>query len=189
MLMHACSLSRVALYGTHLVTVASIAGDAVAGGCILSLACDTRVISSEAKIGLNEAAFGLIAPPWTVMMMIDTIGRRQAEKALSLGTIFTASDAYTIGLVDRVVQSFGDADTIVSRVRNTNEEAEAEALAWSKPPGRTATKSLLRSINLSKLMSPEDRADDLKMFKDCVIRPEMQKMLGGYLASLSKKKK
>ena len=75
----------IALYGTKLATVAAIAGDSVAGGCIISLACDTRLIASTAKIGLNEAAFGLVAPPWTAQMMIDVVGRRTAEKALSLG--------------------------------------------------------------------------------------------------------
>ena len=39
-----------------------------------------RIITSIGSIGLNEAAFGLVAPPWSMPMMIDIIGRRQAEK-------------------------------------------------------------------------------------------------------------
>jgi 3,2-trans-enoyl-CoA isomerase len=39
------------LYNTPLLTVAAISGHAPAGGCILSLLCDYRVIANDAKIG------------------------------------------------------------------------------------------------------------------------------------------
>jgi 3,2-trans-enoyl-CoA isomerase len=41
----------LALYGTRLATVASLNGHALAGGCILALACDLRVIGPSANIG------------------------------------------------------------------------------------------------------------------------------------------
>ena len=36
--------------------------------------------------------------------MLNTIGQRQTELALQLGTLFTADQALSIGLVDKVVE-------------------------------------------------------------------------------------
>ena len=173
----------LALYGTRLATVASIAGEAYAGGCIIALACDARIIAASAKIGLNEAAFGLVAPPWTAQMMVDTVGRRQGEKALSLGTIFTATEALRIGLVDRIVIC-GD-ESVEKKIGQVNKEAELEALVYTKAPGRSSTKALVRKANIAKLSSQDDRLHDTKLFKECVLHPDVQGMLGKYLESLS----
>ncbi|EDO30022.1 predicted protein [Nematostella vectensis] len=42
------------LYGSRLVTMAAIKGHAIAGGCVLSLACDYSVMASDFRIGLPE---------------------------------------------------------------------------------------------------------------------------------------
>lgn len=126
------------LYGTHLATVAAMNGHALAGGCIISLACDYRTIAQGVTIGLNEAAFGLVAPPWTIQMMIDVIGRRQAEKALSLGKVFGTEEAFSLGLVDKVIPTGSDTKT----------EAEKDIVKWTKAPGRAATKLLVRKTLL-----------------------------------------
>lgn len=176
----------IALYGTELVTVAAIAGESIAGGCIISLACDTRLLASTANIGLNEAAFGLIAPPWTCEMMIDCLGRHQAEKALSLGTIFSSTEAMRNGLIDRMVIMNPDDDN-ETKINKMNAEGEAEAGLWIKAPGRSGTKLMLREDNLAKLRTPEQRKYDIELFKKCVMDPKIQAMLGKYLESLRKK--
>lgn len=178
----------VALYGTRLATIAAIAGESIAGGCIISLACDTRLLASTANIGLNEAAFGLIAPPWTCNMMIDTIGRTKAEKALSLGTIFTSTDAMRVGLVDKLVFMSPEEDSS-TKTEKMNAEALTEAQLWIKAPGREGTKSLIRKSNLDALATKEQRMYDVKLFKDCVMDPHIQDSLGKYLASFKSKKK
>jgi 3,2-trans-enoyl-CoA isomerase len=67
-------------------------GHAIAGGCILSLCCDERILASGAKIGLNEAAFGIMPPPFAAALMIDTIGNRLAQRALTLGNLYNAGN-------------------------------------------------------------------------------------------------
>ena len=49
----------LALYITPLATVAAISGHAPAGGCLIALACDYRVlVEGKYRIGLNEAQIG-----------------------------------------------------------------------------------------------------------------------------------
>ena len=74
-----------------------------AGGCLLSLCCDYRVMQGpKFTIGLNETLLGIVAPFWFKDTMLNTVGQRQTELALQLGTLFTADQALSIGLVDKV---------------------------------------------------------------------------------------
>ena len=172
----------VTLYGSRLATVAAIAGHAPAGGCILSLSCDARILGSKSLIGLNEAAFGLVAPAWTVQMMMDVMGIRQGEKACSLGTIFDAKDALSLGLVDTVV------DTEENGAEAVLDCAHQEALDWARIPGREASKRLIRSPIIDAFRAGEQE-EDLAAFLQLVTSAKVQQQLGAYLESLKAKKK
>ena len=56
------------LYGcgtSSISTIAAITGHAPAGGCMVALSSDYRIMTSEqSKIGYNESALGIVAPPW-----------------------------------------------------------------------------------------------------------------------------
>ena len=106
------------LYGSRLATIAAIAGHAPAAGCMLALCCDYRIMASaeekvKPSIGLNETKLGIVAPPWLAQQFVDTVGQRHAELGLSLGLLYSPSEALPIGLVDelapkdRVLKLFG----------------------------------------------------------------------------------
>ena len=59
-------------------------------------------MSEASKIGLNETTFGILPPPFAAALMVNTIGYRQGERALSLGTMFKPEEAYNIGLVGKI---------------------------------------------------------------------------------------
>jgi len=84
--------------------VAALNGHAVAGGCMLALACDTRIMASgKAKIGLNEIGFGSSVFAGSAEMLAFWLGPRRAEEILLRGMLYTADEAQSIGLVDAVV--------------------------------------------------------------------------------------
>ena len=84
--------------------VAAINGHAVAGGCMLAIACDARVmVSGKAKIGLNEIGFGSSVFAGSVRMLAYWIGERRAQQVLFGGGLHAAEDARELGLVDAVV--------------------------------------------------------------------------------------
>ena len=165
----------ITIYKSRLATISSIQGPCLAGGCLLAIACDVRIISANCNIGLNEAAFGLVVPPWAIESMIDIIGRREAEKACSLGTLYSAEEALSLGLVDTLVQSPDDVPAITIQ----------EAQKWTTP-GRVPTKMLMRGKFVKQFMI--DEAEDLDRFYQLVGNERTQAALGMYLASLGKKK-
>jgi len=82
---------------------AALNGHTVAGGCILALACDLRVMAEgKAKIALNELTFGSTAFTSIVEMLRYTVGPANAQKLLYSGKMNTAEEALAIGLVDEI---------------------------------------------------------------------------------------
>lgn len=91
------------LYGMGKPVVAAIGGHAVAGGCVLALTADYRVLGRGATIGLNEVRVG-VPLPWTVATLLKASVRpeRLSEVAL-LGKNFADEAAVEVGLVQELV--------------------------------------------------------------------------------------
>ena len=93
---------------------AAMAGHAPAGGCVLALCCDYRVMASGPfTIGLNETQVGLIAPDGIQHLLRRVVGAHRAERLLVSGTLVPADAALAMGLVDELV----DIDHVATRAR------------------------------------------------------------------------
>jgi enoyl-CoA hydratase len=96
------------LYATLFVypkpVIAALNGHAIAGGCMIAIACDRRLITEgRAKMALNEITFGSTVFAGSVEMLRACVGQRNAEEVLFSGGMFDPSQALELGLVDRVV--------------------------------------------------------------------------------------
>jgi enoyl-CoA hydratase/carnithine racemase len=86
-------------------TIAVINGHAIAGGCMLATACDHRLmVSGRAKISLNEISFGASVTAGAVEMLKYCVGQKKAQSILFSGSMYTAEEAYEMGLIDRIAQ-------------------------------------------------------------------------------------
>lgn len=167
------------LYGSRLACIAAMEGHAPAAGCMLALSCDYRIMADgKGTIGLNESKLGIVAPPWLGQQMIDTVGRRTAELAMSLGTLYTAQQALAINLVDAVVPP----DQVRSRAMEM-----ASEFAKIPSPARVASKMLVRKDRLDKLRATQQ--DDINHFVGFVTNEKTQKSLSAYLQMLASKSK
>ena len=84
--------------------VAALNGHTIAGGCMIAIACDYRLmVSGKARISLNELTFGSTVFAGSVEMLKHLIGRRCAELALYTGAMYSAEDAKELGLLHEVV--------------------------------------------------------------------------------------
>ena len=93
--------------------IAAINGHAVGLGLILTLYCDLRFASSDAKFGTAFARRGLIAEYGMAWMLPRLIGPSNALDVLLSARIFGAEDALHMGLVNRVFP----AETFMEQVR------------------------------------------------------------------------
>jgi enoyl-CoA hydratase len=86
-------------------TIAAVAGPAMGGGCELALACDLRLAGENARFALPEINLGLIPAGGGTQRLPRVIGMGKAKELVFFGTPVDASEAYRIGLVNRVVPS------------------------------------------------------------------------------------
>lgn len=93
-----------ALYTLPMPTVAGLTGHAIAGGCILALCCDYRVIGAGRKLmGLNEIKLGVPVPYLASCILQSIVGAREARQVEEFGEFYEAEILFRKGLVDEVV--------------------------------------------------------------------------------------
>ena len=83
--------------------IAAVNGVAFGGGLEWALACDIRVISEKARLGLREVTLGLIPGDGGTQRLPRSVPRAIAAEMLFTGKIIDAQEAYRIGLVNKVV--------------------------------------------------------------------------------------
>ena len=115
--------------------VAAIGGHAVAGGAVLALACDARVMGAKAgRIGLNEIRLGVPFPASALEIVRHAVPARSVESVLYEGELFDPRAALERGLVTEVVE--GDVVEAARRVCGRLAAAPAAPSRPSRPPSR-----------------------------------------------------
>ncbi|MCI0429139.1 MAG: enoyl-CoA hydratase/isomerase family protein [Rhodospirillales bacterium] len=84
--------------------VAAIAGNALGGGYELALACDRRLATAGATVGLPEVKLGIIPGAGGTQRLPRLVGVARAIALIGAGRRVGAEEAATLGLVDRVVE-------------------------------------------------------------------------------------
>ena len=94
--------------------IAAVNGFALGGGCELAMACHVRIASESAKLGQPEVKLGVIPGYGGTQRLTRLVGRGRALQLLLTGEMIDASEAYRIGLVNRVVPA---AERVVDAAR------------------------------------------------------------------------
>lgn len=92
------------LYRLPKPTVAALTGHAVAGGCILALCCDYRLIAKGRKLmGLNEIRLGVPVPYLADCVLRNLVGARAARDVVDSGDFYEPEKAFQLGMVDQIL--------------------------------------------------------------------------------------
>ncbi|HEY6535983.1 MAG TPA: enoyl-CoA hydratase-related protein [Candidatus Nitrosocosmicus sp.] len=110
--------------------IAAINGFALGGGCELSLVCDLRIASENAKIGQPEVTIG-IPPGWGgTQRLLRIIGPAKAKEMIYTGKMISAHEANSIGLVNTVISiSDEDVSKLDPSIDHTNAKEKNAALS------------------------------------------------------------
>ena len=134
------------LYTFPKPVVAAISGHAVAGGCVLALATDHRVLRRDALIGLNEIKVGVPLPFGVALLLREAVGPRRLEEIALLGKNYTNDEAVDAGLVHEVSDAAGFEEHCVERL---SEFADKDPRAFA------ATKHYLRRPTVERMRASE----------------------------------
>lgn len=97
--------------------VAAVNGYALGAGCELALCADVRIAADDAVFGQPEVTLGVIPGAGGTQRLTRLVGPSRAKDLIFTGRFLSATEALTIGLVDRVVRP---------------DEVMAAALAWAR---------------------------------------------------------
>jgi enoyl-CoA hydratase/carnithine racemase len=85
------------------VSVAAVQGHAIGAGCQLALACDLRILTSDAQLRLPEASLGLVPDLTGTSNLVELVGYSRALEICLTGRAVKAAEAHAIGLANLVV--------------------------------------------------------------------------------------
>lgn len=103
-----------ALARSPIPSVAAITGHSPAGGAVLSIFCDYRIMARGAyRIGLNEVQVGLTVPEPIQRGLRRLVGSYRAERLMVAGAMLDSEQALAAGFVDELV----DVDHVTARAQ------------------------------------------------------------------------
>jgi enoyl-CoA hydratase/carnithine racemase len=142
---------------SDIVSIAAVQGHAIGAGFQLALACDLRVLSTDAKFTMAEVSLGLVPDLGGTKPLVDIVGYARALEICATGRRVGSDEALAMGLANLVVpvEDLGDAvrdlaAAILSGVRDAIVEIKALLRGAS---GRTAAEQRLaeREAQLRRL--------------------------------------
>lgn len=151
------------------LTIASVFGSCLGGGCELAVFCDMVVASEGAKFGQPEVQVGVF-PPVAVQIMPRIIGRKAATELILSGKIISADESFNLGLINKVVKEEDlEPETVEfikpflnmsSKVLRLTKKAITAGLKDDLEPSL----KLIEEIYIDELMSSHDAHEGLKAF-------------------------
>jgi len=136
------------LFTFPLPTVAAVNGHAIAGGCILALACDHRILAAgSSRIGVTELQVGVPFPAMALEIVRSALPPHHAQEAILTARTYPFADALARGFGDEMVP----AERLLDRACEV-----AAALGALPARAYALTKRQLRRPSLERL---QDLAD------------------------------
>ena len=85
------------------VTIAAVNGFALGGGCEISMSCDIRVASDNAKFAQPECGLGILPGFGGTQRLPRLVGKGRAKELIFTCDMISADEAFRMGLANHVV--------------------------------------------------------------------------------------
>lgn len=151
--------------------IAAINGVAFGGGLELALACDIRMASTTAKIGLTETALGIIPGAGGTQRLPRLIGMGKAKELIYTARRLSAEEAYQYGIIEHIVEPQDLLEQAKELAREIAENAplsliQAKTAINQGMQTDISTGLHIESLAYSRLLHTEDRLEGLKAFQE-----------------------
>jgi enoyl-CoA hydratase len=117
--------------------IAMIDGPCVGGGCGIALSCDLRFAASGAGFAITPARLGIAYSAADTAQLVEKVGPARAKDILFSARRLPASEALSIGLIDRLCPE----DSLLSTVTDY-----ADSLAALSPATMQVTKAIINGL-------------------------------------------
>jgi len=129
------------IYHSRKITIAAINGYCIGGGLEVSLACDFRVCVDQVQsmwgesvpfIGLPEVELGVVPPLGSSYFLPRIVGEATAKLVMCSGDLFTAQEAFRLGLVHQLASAetlMTEVEGLARRILKNSPEAVRQAKA------------------------------------------------------------
>ena len=155
-------------------TGVAIQGHAVAGGCLLALCCDLRIMAAgRPRIGLSELNLGVPVPASSLVMLRERLAANVVEELVVGGDGCNAERARDQGVVHRIAEP----DLVVAKT-----ERELARLAAKPAQAFAATKRFMLGESWCRMSEPSTA--DNEVFLDCWFSSETQERITGVVERL-----
>lgn len=154
------------------VTIASVNGAAIGGGCGLTTVCDFAITHADSKMGFPEVDLGVcpaVVAPW----LVRKIGAGRARAMLLRGGLMSGREAHSAGLITECVDHIEGLEAATNSL--------ADRLATGGPKALEATKRLLNEIDGSGDLDLARRS--ARVSADVLATPEAQATLRAKLGA------
>jgi enoyl-CoA hydratase len=121
--------------------IAAVHGYVLGSGIEMSLCCDIRIASEDARFGLPEVGLGIIPAAGGTQTLSRIIGRAKTLEILLTSQWVNAEEAYRIGLVNRVVPR--------EKLYYTAEEIARKIASYHPTAVRNAKEAVVRGLDLT----------------------------------------
>ncbi len=131
--------------------VGALSGHAYAGGAILALACDIRVMADTASLAVNEVDLGVVLPTRMMRAMAANAGTEIMRALMMGGEAVSAGRALAAGLVSEVAPAIDVLPVSITRARLLGDKP-ARAFAAHKRALDTVGPAMPDEAELDEMM-------------------------------------
>ena len=152
--------------------IAAINGYALGGGSELAMSCHVRIVTKMAKMGLPEAALGLIPGYGGTQRLPQLVGKGVALEMMMSGKMINGEKAFTLGLANYVQDEHRLLPFAVKLGKD---------MAANSP---NAISKIIQAVNAGYI-SQEGFETEMNLFGECFDSPEFKE---GVTAFFEKRK-
>jgi len=155
--------------------IAAMDGVALGGGLEMALACDLRVASSDARLGLTETKLAIIPGGGGTQRLPRVIGPALAKELIYTARVVLGPEAAQLGIVNHCVQQNEEGDAAYQRSLQLAKEIIPNGPVGVAMAKQAINKGIEVDINsglafeeacYAQVIPTKDRIEALKAFKE-----------------------